>query len=794
MLLQWNFSKVTFLFLFFVNALVPAYSQQNGEAQLKADLTSPGERNILSGQEQWKEIESERTVYSSAYKTPDNRVIYEFSKEPLNYFKDHQLIPVHIAPVKSGNGLVASDQPNPITVSNEGEVVIGNDGPITYSSKCIINGIAATASPLMQDGITAVMKNIVPGIDKTFEFHFNAVEYNYVLNHALSLGSKDLVIEEKITLPKNSKLIPDVNFGKNGKDGWMGSLTIRSSDATEIGRIRGAVCFDASKKNCPAAYKIENINGITTLKIIIPNAWLSDPSRVYPVTIDPLVTGPTSTWGGSYIGSCLAPANNADSILVSIPPQISITGCFVSGSYYADPFTAALMSEGSMFFSTSCASSTSFTVAAPAGATPGTGYLTAFDLRSPLLCCKPQTCSAQTFYLLMHLSRTAGGAGCSSTYIYHDPFSGFPFKAYVEGHTIESYAAEWYVTPASICSNTCTLQGKVYVKYGVPPYTATHPWATGSFTFGTAAGCSASASNKQMTLTIPGCPWSCDTITVLTVPPPTVIDACGNILTGLPSKTISIKEVPVVTASPNPATACSGVPFSVNLNSCIAGSTFAWNGNGTSGTANTISGVVSNSTTSVSSTTYHVNATSNGCVSDSASVIVNTDPLPAANFSVSTPAIIDIPVSFTDNTTTVGGIVNGWYWSFGDNSFSFLQNPNHTYSVPGVYHVCMNMQTTDGCVDTICNDVNVIPATLMVPNIITPNGDGQNDYLYFKYLEYFGDNTLKVFDRWGKTVFEKANYANDWNGKNCSDGTYYFILITADGTNYPGYVEIVHDK
>ena len=33
-----------------------------------------------------------------------------------------------------------------------------------------------------------------------------------------------------------------------------------------------------------------------------------------------------------------------------------------------------------------------------------------------------------------------------------------------------------------------------------------------------------------------------------------------------------------------------------------------------------------------------------------------------------------------------------------------------------------------------------------------------------------------IYNRWGKKIYENANYQNDWDGENFADGTYYVIL------------------
>lgn len=73
-----------------------------------------------------------------------------------------------------------------------------------------------------------------------------------------------------------------------------------------------------------------------------------------------------------------------------------------------------------------------------------------------------------------------------------------------------------------------------------------------------------------------------------------------------------------------------------------------------------------------------------------------------------------------------------------------------------------------------------------VPNGITPNGDGVNDYLVFDLLlnnppSAFPDNEILVFNRWGDVVYQAKPYLNDWGGnsnagKPLPQGTYYYIL------------------
>ncbi len=62
-----------------------------------------------------------------------------------------------------------------------------------------------------------------------------------------------------------------------------------------------------------------------------------------------------------------------------------------------------------------------------------------------------------------------------------------------------------------------------------------------------------------------------------------------------------------------------------------------------------------------------------------------------------------------------------------------------------------------------------------IPNVITPNGDGKNDY--FELSQELLGSELKVFNRWGRMVFHSINYENNWSPDNLATGVYFYNLI-----------------
>ena len=71
---------------------------------------------------------------------------------------------------------------------------------------------------------------------------------------------------------------------------------------------------------------------------------------------------------------------------------------------------------------------------------------------------------------------------------------------------------------------------------------------------------------------------------------------------------------------------------------------------------------------------------------------------------------------------------------------------------------------------------------LIIPNAISPNGDGINDNLEIIGLEKFGSHALEIYNRLGLKLYETNSYQNDWNGyyngSPLPNGTYFYMLYT----------------
>jgi gliding motility-associated-like protein len=131
-------------------------------------------------------------------------------------------------------------------------------------------------------------------------------------------------------------------------------------------------------------------------------------------------------------------------------------------------------------------------------------------------------------------------------------------------------------------------------------------------------------------------------------------------------------------------------------------------------------------------------------------------------------------------------------WDFGDGGTSDNTSPNHYYNGSGSYVVqLIAYNDKTGCLDTATKILVLDGASqIYVPNVITPNGDGENDQFMImaKNIEKF---KCVIYNRWGTELYKFDEVQNNWDGytyagKKVPNGT-YFYLITAKGADESEY-------
>jgi gliding motility-associated-like protein len=96
-----------------------------------------------------------------------------------------------------------------------------------------------------------------------------------------------------------------------------------------------------------------------------------------------------------------------------------------------------------------------------------------------------------------------------------------------------------------------------------------------------------------------------------------------------------------------------------------------------------------------------------------------------------------------------------------------------------IFSSCTQSQLNNDFCDCATTPVvqTIGSTTLVIPNIITPNNDGKNDYWQIINIGLFPDCKVKVMKSglFSTVVFESTGYANPWNGDE-KDGLYKYEI------------------
>ena len=117
-------------------------------------------------------------------------------------------------------------------------------------------------------------------------------------------------------------------------------------------------------------------------------------------------------------------------------------------------------------------------------------------------------------------------------------------------------------------------------------------------------------------------------------------------------------------------------------------------------------------------------------------------------------------------------------WVFTDDYFRIFDT---TYTVGGVYNVCLVALNNKGCADTLCKPITVYdPLQFESVNVFTPDGDGINEEFTFVYRsDAVAEFNCVVVNRWGVVVTELDDITQGWDGKDksgteCTAGVYFY--------------------
>jgi len=229
--------------------------------------------------------------------------------------------------------------------------------------------------------------------------------------------------------------------------------------------------------------------------------------------------------------------------------------------------------------------------------------------------------------------------------------------------------------------------------------------------------------------------------------------------------TLNVLPLPTISSGGD---VCPGISFTINA---TGGSAYNWSNGETTSNISVMPGT---------GTTYSVKVTvgNNACVDTLYSRIL-VKPTPVVTVCCNTSIIGGENVQLT--ATGMGT----YSWSpITGLSCDTCSNPIAAPFQTTTYTVLVTNDSGCSASAAVIIDVS---CHIFIPDAFSPNGDGQNDYLYVRG-DCIKTMQFEIFDRWGNKVFETTDKSIPWNGvfngqaANTGSYVYYLSATLYDGT------------
>ena len=269
----------------------------------------------------------------------------------------------------------------------------------------------------------------------------------------------------------------------------------------------------------------------------------------------------------------------------------------------------------------------------------------------------------------------------------------------------------------------------------------------------------------------------------------TAWDYCGGDTSILETFNFITDSSLAVAAAPEDTTLCTLPPFSIGFTSSGTAASQLWDfGDGNTSTE------VNPTNTFLDSGTYivtYIAIDSSTCnIADTAYFNVNL--IQAEQFSAEINFTPPPPCggdSMLVELNFSGTAADSLIWDMGNGDVFYADSIAYYYTEAGIYDLSLTaFDFTCNLMEVISSEVPFfgnISTDVIIPNVFTPNGDGQNDLLTFVNVNGSETFRLTIWNRWGKKVFVTDDPFNHWDGismkdKTINEGVYYFEILFTD--------------
>ena len=195
-----------------------------------------------------------------------------------------------------------------------------------------------------------------------------------------------------------------------------------------------------------------------------------------------------------------------------------------------------------------------------------------------------------------------------------------------------------------------------------------------------------------------------------------------------------------------------------------------------------------------------------GCPGKDSLQLIIPPGSPLADFETEVLAsCTDVKIILQNNSE----FADNYSWNFSKGTSSGGLNPEVIYQYGDTIHITLTVSNPN-CIDTLdfIQPLKSLTDYFKInhSNSFSPNGDGLNECFSPALQDlpapddrnFLQCSTLRIFDRWGKPLFESVETSNGcWDGTSnggneCPSGTYFF-LFEGQGQSLQGSVELIRE-
>ncbi len=244
---------------------------------------------------------------------------------------------------------------------------------------------------------------------------------------------------------------------------------------------------------------------------------------------------------------------------------------------------------------------------------------------------------------------------------------------------------------------------------------------------------------------------------------------------------VTVNSISVATIAGNNSICKNGTNTTALTNATPGG---VWSSSNTTVATVSSSGLVT--AVSAGSTTISYTVTSGTCSKAATFVVTVNDFTFSLMSNVANPVPLGSPFTLSPvSDPSIAYQVTGWL-----PASAFPDQTAQTQTLPATgnaVYQAIGLSTT-GCIDTASYSVvtgRPVKLDIFVPNVFTPNNDGNNDLLKV-YSSTIKSMEFSIFNQWGQLIWQTTNINGGWDGTykgKLQPGTVYIYVLKATMTD-----------